>query len=270
MSPRTQTSFLRPLAVIAILILGAYWAGARWGARQPINVEAIPNPVDSAAVKNASFAERDAALSGDEALNVRIYRQSSSAVANILTKATEYDFWMDPVPVEGAGSGFVIDPKGYILTNFHVVQGAQSIEVVLGDQSRHSAKFIGADQRNDVALVKIEPGKKPLAVLPLGDSAALQVGQKVLAIGNPFGFQSTLTTGVVSALGRTVQTGQNTLIDEAIQTDAAINRGNSGAPSSTRMAKLLASIRRSTRRPAQQPASASRFPSTPPRGLRMT
>ncbi len=92
MSPRTQTSFLRPLAVIAILILGAYWAGARWGTRQPINVEAIPNPVDSAAVKNASFAERDAALSGDEALNVRIYRQSSSAVANILTKATEYDF----------------------------------------------------------------------------------------------------------------------------------------------------------------------------------
>ena len=230
MSPRTRTSFLRPLAVIAILILGAYWAGARWGTRQPINVEAIPNPVDSAAVKNVSFAERDAALSGDEALNVRIYRQSSSAVANILTKATEYDFWMDPVPVEGAGSGFVIDAKGYILTNFHVVQGAQTIEVVLGDQSRHSAKFIGADQRNDVALVKIEPGKRPLAVLPLGDSAALQVGQKVLAIGNPFGFQSTLTTGVVSALGRTVQTGQNTLIDEAIQTDAAINRGNSGGP----------------------------------------
>src|SRR5438309_7715658 len=230
MSPRTQTSFLRPLAVIAILILGAYWAGARWGARQPINVEAIPNPVDSAAVKNASFAERDAALSGDEALNVRIYRQSSSAVANILTKATEYDFWMDPVPVEGAGSGFVIDAKGYILTNFHVVQGAQTIEVVLGDQSRHSAKFIGADQRNDVALVKIEPGKKPLAVLPLGDSAALQVGQKVLAIGNPFGFQSTLTTGVVSALGSTVQSWQNMLTDDVIQTDAAINRGNSGGP----------------------------------------
>lgn len=230
MSSRTQTSFLRPLAVIAILILGAYWAGARWGARQPINVGAGPYDTDAGTVKNASFAERDAALTNDEALNVRIYRQSSSAVANILTKATEYDFWMDPVPVEGAGSGFVIDGKGYILTNFHVVQGAQTIEVVLGDQSRHSAKFIGADQRNDVALIKIDPGNKPLAVLPLGDSSSLQVGQKVLAIGNPFGFQSTLTTGVVSALGRTVQTGQNTLIDEAIQTDAAINRGNSGGP----------------------------------------
>src|SRR5258708_4657113 len=230
MSPRNQPSFLRPLAVIVILILGAYWAGARWGARQPINVGAVPSEADARTVKNANFAERDAALSSDEALNVRIYRQSASAVANVLTKATEYDFWMDPVPVEGAGSGFVMDAKGYILTNYHVVQGAQTIEVVLGDQSRHSAKFIGADQRNDVALIKIDPAGKPLAVLPLGDSAALQVGQKVLAIGDPFGFQSTLTTGVVSALGRTVQTGQNTLIDEAIQTDAAINRGNSGGP----------------------------------------
>jgi S1-C subfamily serine protease len=230
MPSRNQASFLRPLAVIAMLILAAYWAGARWGARQPIDVGAVPSDSDAPVVKNASFAERDAALSSDEALNVRIYRQAAPAVANILTKATEYDFWMDPVPVEGAGSGFVIDAKGYILTNFHVVQGAQTIEVVLGDQTRHAAKFIGADQRNDVALIKIEPGAKPLAVLALGDSAALQVGQKVLAIGNPFGFQSTLTTGVVSALGRTVQTGQNTLIDEAIQTDAAINRGNSGGP----------------------------------------
>src|SRR5258706_7313561 len=229
MALRKQISFLRPLAVIAISILGAYWAGARWGQRQPVNVGAgAGGGANGQALKNANYSERDAALSSDEALNVRIYRQASPAVANVLTKATEYDFWMDPVPVEGAGSGFIIDAKGYILTNFHVVEGAQTIEVVLGDQTRHAAKFIGADQRNDVALVKIEPGKKPLAVLPLGDSAALQVGQKVLAIGNPFGFQSTLTTGVVSALGRTVQTGQNTLIDEAIQTDAAINRGNSG------------------------------------------
>jgi S1-C subfamily serine protease len=218
--------------VIAILILGAYWAGARWGARQPVDVGATGGGADSGApgLKNANFAERDAQLTSDEGLNVRIYRQAAPAVANVLTKATEYDFWMEPVAVEGAGSGFVIDGKGYILTNFHVVQGAQSIEVVLGDQSRHAAKFIGADQRNDVALIKIEPGSKPLTVLPLGDSEGLQVGQKVLAIGNPFGFQSTLTTGVVSALGRTVQTSQSTFIDEAIQTDAAINRGNSGGP----------------------------------------
>jgi S1-C subfamily serine protease len=206
-----------------VLILGAYWAGARFGPRGPNNVGAVP-------LNTTNVSQRDAALSDDESINVRIYRQNSSAVANILTKAIEYDFFMDAVPVEGAGSGFVIDPRGYILTNFHVVQEAQSIEVVLGDQSKYEAKFIGADQRNDVALLKIEPKGKPLVALRLGDSSSLQVGQKVLAIGNPFGFQSTLTTGIVSALGRTVQTSQTTFIDEAIQTDAAITRGNSGGP----------------------------------------
>src|SRR5579859_6699658 len=214
------------LAIVAVvLISGAYWAGGRWGQKQPKQVEALPMGAGATDV-----AQRDAGLTDDESINVRVYRAVAPAVANVLTKATEYDFFMDPVPVEGAGSGFVIDPRGYILTNFHVVQEAQSIEVVLGDRSHYPAKFIGADQRNDVALIKIDPKGKSLVALPLGDSSKLQVGQKVLAIGNPFGFQSTLTTGVVSALGRTVQTGQNTLIDEAIQTDAAINRGNSGGP----------------------------------------
>jgi S1-C subfamily serine protease len=217
----------RIILAALVLLLGAFWAGARFGPRQPIQVEALPL---GGSTTPMSISQRDAALTEDEAINVRIYRQVSPAVANILTKATEYDFFMDPVPVEGAGSGFVIDPRGYILTNFHVVEGAQSIEVVLGDQSRYPAKFVGADQRNDVALVKIEPKGKNLVALSLGDSGAIQVGQKVLAIGNPFGFQSTLTTGVVSALGRTVQTSQTTFIDEAIQTDAAINRGNSGGP----------------------------------------
>jgi len=223
MTASNTSSRTRILLTALVLILGAYWAGARYGPRQPSKVEALPRSA-------ASDAQRDAALSTDESINVRIYRQASAAVANILTKATEYDFFMDPVPIEGAGSGFVIDSRGYILTNFHVVQEAQSIEVVLGDQSKYAAKFIGADQRNDVALIKIDPKGKKLVFLPLGDSSALQVGQKVLAIGNPFGFQSTLTTGIVSALGRTVQTSQTTFIDEAIQTDAAINRGNSGGP----------------------------------------
>jgi S1-C subfamily serine protease len=222
------------LAIVAVvLISGAYWAGARWGERGPKKVEALPAKATLATP--SSYREpvrenRDSGLTDEESINVRVYREASAAVANVLTKATEYDFFMDPVPVEGAGSGFVIDPRGYVLTNFHVVQEAQSIEVVLGDQSRYPAKFVGADQRNDVALIKIEPKGKPLVALTLGDSSKLQVGQKVLAIGNPFGFQSTLTTGVVSALGRTVQTSQTTVIDEAIQTDAAINRGNSGGP----------------------------------------
>jgi|HubBroStandDraft_4_1064222.scaffolds.fasta_scaffold112650_2 S1-C subfamily serine protease len=239
MNERKPTSLVRLILACAVLLLGAYWAGGRWGQRQPVDVGAgsrggsaspAPSGNGGRVGNSASVAARDAALTDDESINVRVYRQASPAVANILTKATEYDFFNDPVPIEGAGSGFVIDEKGYILTNFHVVQEAQSIEVVLGDQTRYPGKFVGADQRNDVALVKIDPKGKRLVALPLGDSASLQVGQKVLAIGNPFGFQSTLTTGVVSALGRNVQTSQTTLIDEAIQTDAAINRGNSGGP----------------------------------------
>src|SRR5579863_5021583 len=212
---------LRLLALGLVLILGAYWAGSRWGERQPQNVQAVP----------ASFPEpKPGELLGEEAINVKIYSQSAPAVANIVTRTLEYDVFMEPVPEEGAGSGFVIDPRGYILTNFHVVQGAQAISVTLGDRSHYDAKFVGADERNDIALIKIDPKDRKLTALTMGDSDSLQVGQRVLAIGNPFGFQSTLTTGVVSALGRTVQTGQTTVIDGAIQTDAAINQGNSGGP----------------------------------------
>ncbi len=218
---RNSGNFVRLLVLGALLALLGYWAGARWGPRQAPSVAALPV---------APTSTGTAGLTEEEATNVRIYRQAAPAVANIVTRTVEYDFFFNPVPVAGAGSGFLIDPRGYVLTNFHVVQEAQTIEVTLGDQSRYPAEFIGADTRNDVALIKIEPRGRKLAVLPLGDSAALQVGQRVLAIGNPFGLQSTLTTGVVSALGRTVQTSQTTFIDEAIQTDAAINQGNSGGP----------------------------------------
>ena len=231
MKAATPLSRARLILLALILVLGAFWLGSRYGPHQSESVEARrlgEKPTVAASLKTDSqHAEK---LTEDESINVRIYRQASPAVANILTKATEYDFFMDPVPVEGAGSGFVFDPRGYILTNFHVVAGAQSIEVVLGDKTRFPAKFVGADQRNDVALIKIDPKDKQLTALTLGDSSTLLVGQKVLAIGDPFGFQTTLTTGVVSALGRTVQTSETTFIDEAIQTDASINRGNSGGP----------------------------------------
>jgi len=230
MTQGTKTHRGRLILVALILVLGAFWVGARYGPKQAEKVEARRIAAVQTDLSAKPVAARNEALTEEESINVRIYRQASPAVANILTKATEYDFFMDPVPVEGAGSGFVIDPRGFILTNYHVVAGAQAIEVILGDQSRYPAKFIGADQRNDVALVKIDPKGKQLSALPLGDSSTLQVGQKVLAIGDPFGFQSTLTTGVVSALGRTVQTSQTTFIDQAIQTDASINRGNSGGP----------------------------------------
>jgi S1-C subfamily serine protease len=214
---------IRLIALGLVLVLGAYWAGSRWGQRQPQSVQAVPASV--------SFPQPGSAeLLGDEAIYVKVYRQAAPAVANIVTRTLEYDVFMEPVAAEGAGSGFVIDPRGYILTNFHVVQGAQTISVTLGDRSHYDAKFIGADERNDIALIKIDPKDRKLTALTMGDSDDLQVGQRVLAIGNPFGFQSTLTTGVVSALGRTVQTGQTTVIDGAIQTDAAINQGNSGGP----------------------------------------
>jgi putative serine protease PepD len=225
----TQRSGNTARVLLASVVLAglAYWAGAHWGRPGPLLVQATRPELAQPAGSPGNE------LTPDEQTNVRIYRQAAPAVANIVTRAVEYDFFFNAVPVEGAGSGFVIDPQGHILTNYHVVADAQRIEVVLGDQraqSRYVARFIGADQRNDVALIKIDPKGAKLTALPLGDSGALQVGQKVLAIGNPFGFQSTLTTGVVSALGRTVQTSQTTFIEDAIQTDASINRGNSGGP----------------------------------------
>ena len=149
----------RLILAALVILFGAYWVGARFGPHQPIDVGAVPPaPTDNGGtLSHPTVNQRDGTLTDDESINVRVYRQASPAVANILTKATQYDFFMDAVPVEGAGSGFVIDPRGYILTNFHVIQEAQSIEVVLGDQTRYPARVIGADQRNDVALIKIDP-----------------------------------------------------------------------------------------------------------------
>jgi S1-C subfamily serine protease len=213
------------LAALGVLIaLAAYWAGSRWGPRQPRSVEAFPVPAQTAAPRTAQLAP-------EEANSVKIYRQAAPAVANIVTRTLEYDVFFDPVAVNGAGSGFLFDARGYILTNHHVIENAQQIEVTLGDRTRYTARVVGSDERNDVALIQIDaPRGRQLPFLPMGDSDALQVGQSVLAIGNPFGFESTLTTGVVSALKRTVQTGPQTFIDGAVQTDAAINQGNSGGP----------------------------------------
>ena len=213
---------IRLIALGALIALSAYLVGERWGTHTPSDVQALQ--------AQKSSARMPAGLTDDETRTVNIYRQASPAVASINTQAFESTYFQKAVPVEGAGSGFVIDPRGYLLTNYHVVEGAQTIEVTLGDRSQYKATFVGADTRNDVALIKIDPKGKSLATLPLGDSATLLVGQSVLAIGNPFRFSSTLTTGVISALGRTVQTGDTTFIDEAIQTDASINLGNSGGP----------------------------------------
>ncbi len=171
-----------------------------------------------------------AVLSADERTTIDVYRRATPAVVNITTQAVEWNFFYGAVPSGGTGTGFIVNPDGTIVTNYHVVRDAQQVVVTRIDGSSDTAQLVGYDPLTDLAVVKINPGNTRLPTLPLGDSAQLQVGQKVLAIGNPFGLQATLTTGVVSALQRTLRTPNGAIIDEAIQTDAAINPGNSGGP----------------------------------------
>jgi len=166
----------------------------------------------------------------DEQNNIEIYRNASEATVNITSRAFREDWFNQIYPVEGAGSGFILNSDGEILTNNHVVNGATQLTVTLADKKSFRAKILAADPRDDLALIKIEAGRK-LPALRLGDSDSLVVGQKVLAIGNPFGqFAGTLTTGIVSSVGRTIQTEENHQLEGMIQTDAAINPGNSGGP----------------------------------------
>jgi S1-C subfamily serine protease len=138
---------------------------------------------------------------------------------------------MGSVPEEGTGSGFVYDAKGHIVTNYHVIENAEELLVTLSDGEEYEAVVVGSDPTNDLAVLRIEAGESLPPPLVLGDSDRLRVGQFVVAIGNPYGLQQTLTTGVVSALGRVIESPEdNRFIGEAIQTDAAINPGNSGGP----------------------------------------
>lgn len=167
-------------------------------------------------------------LDPEEQNNIEIYKRVSASVVNITSTQMAFDFFYGPVPQEGAGSGFIIDKEGYILTNYHVVANAQRLEVTLANKKKYQARSVGVDPAHDLAVIQIKaPDLQPVV---LGDSHGLQVGQKVFAIGNPFGiFAGTMTRGIVSSL-RSVQTPDGVFIDEAIQTDAAINPGNSGGP----------------------------------------
>jgi len=173
---------------------------------------------------------RSADLSADELNNIGIYERSNPATVNITSVEYTQNFWLEVVPREGAGSGFLIHQDGLILTNSHVLSAdGNRVEVTLMDQKRYPARLLARDPENDLALIKIEAEQK-LPFLRLGDSDAVKVGQKVLAIGNPFSLGGTLTTGVVSALGRTLPSGRENVLEDIIQTDAAINPGNSGGP----------------------------------------
>ena len=170
------------------------------------------------------------ALTSDEKNTIAIYQRAAKGVVNITSIVVERDFFHGLVPREGAGSGVVIDRKGYILTNNHVIKDARRLEVTLADGSKWPGKLIGTDADNDLAVIRIKAPAKQLFPLPLGSSHDLQIGQKVLAIGNPFGLHTTLTTGIISSLGRSIQSQNGELMEDLVQTDAAINPGNSGGP----------------------------------------
>lgn len=168
----------------------------------------------------------------DELQNINVYKNANEAVVNITTETVGINWFLEPIPQEGgSGSGSIIDSRGYVVTNTHVISDAVKIYISLSDGSQYEGTIVGTDKENDIAVIKFTPPKgTTLKTIPFGESSALQVGQKVLAIGNPFGLERTLTTGIVSALGRPIKTESNTIIKDMIQTDTAINPGNSGGP----------------------------------------
>ncbi len=231
-------------------VLGGVLATLHWsqgGAVRPLAAQDFPAPVyrgeqrapagsnDSSGVRllpptNIAPAD-DSDLTPEERVSVAVYENENRSVVNIITKIPgSANFLMIDTSEEGAGSGSVLDKQGNILTNFHVVEGAREIQVTLFDGSSHEARLVGRDISSDVAVVHIEASPELLFPVQFGDSGHLKVGQRVFAIGNPFGLERTLTTGIVSSLNRSLPARNNRSIKSIIQTDAAINPGNSGGP----------------------------------------
>ncbi len=214
-------------AVLGVLLAAANpgVVGAEWG--KPLGAG-----YEGAEVKPRPVTPAPPELGPDERATMAVFERATKSVVFISNTAIQRDFWsfdMLEVP-QGSGSGFVWNKQGHIVTNFHVIYGANAIKVTLGDRSEHQAKLVGADPDHDLAVLQIQVPETTLEPLAIGTSQDLRVGQKVLAIGNPFGLDHTLTTGVVSALGRTIKSLSNRTIEGVVQTDAAINPGNSGGP----------------------------------------
>jgi S1-C subfamily serine protease len=210
----------------ALVTFGFVWLTSRANWR----VRNLPLPLFRAENSaTAPAAVHSAGLSPDEQNNIEIYRFAKLATVYITSTAVRRDFFYQPVASRSLGSGFLINEDGFILTNFHVISGSSRIQVTLSDQTQYNARALDTDRSDDLALIKINP-KRRQSFLRLGDSDHLQVGQKVLAIGNPFGLEGTLTTGVVSSIGRAIESEDNQRLEGMIQTDAAINGGNSGGP----------------------------------------
>ncbi|MFM8292894.1 MAG: S1C family serine protease, partial [Planctomycetia bacterium] len=192
----------------------------------------------SPAAAPASPAERH--FTPEERTNISVYEAVNRSVVNINTKATvATGLLLIEMPSEGAGSGIVLDKQGHLLTNFHVVEGAKEIQVLLYDGSSHQAAVVGFDPATDVAVIKVDAPADLLQPVSFGTSGDLRVGQRVFAIGNPFGLERTLTTGIISSLNRSLPTRTGRTIKSIIQTDAAINPGNSGGPLLDSNARLI-------------------------------
>jgi putative serine protease PepD len=216
---------LRTILVTALFTSAATVLLLRWGILPEYGRTGSIARFESARAADV----RQPPLSSDEQVNVDVYNKVSPGVVNITTTVVEMDFFF-AVTNEATGSGVVLDTDGNILTNNHVIESARSLEVALPDHTTYQAKIVGQDPQNDLAVIRlVNAPKSRLHPIGLGDSSTLKVGQKVLAIGNPFRMQNTLTTGIVSSLGRKIQT-ESGLIANLIQTDAAINPGNSGGP----------------------------------------
>ncbi|MDR2468346.1 MAG: trypsin-like peptidase domain-containing protein [Spirochaetaceae bacterium] len=196
---------------------------------QETDLELRQNPMTTTLRLNTAELQ---AYSADERSNIAIYDQLNEAVVNITTETQAFNWFLEPVPQNGdSGSGSIIDTNGHVLTNYHVIQNATKVFINLADGNQVEGTVVGVDPENDLAVLSFTPPRGiELKTMPYGDSGNLKVGQKVLAIGNPFAFERTLTVGIVSGLGRPIQTSRRNIIRDMIQTDAAINPGNSGGP----------------------------------------
>jgi S1-C subfamily serine protease len=213
---------LRPV-LFAVILAGAFFYFTTYRSGRGTLTDWVGRP-DKVEISEAAGND---GLDAEEQNNITVYHKNIGSVVNITSKAVTFDFFYGLVPEEGQGSGFIIDKEGHILTNYHVIADARQIEVTLHNRKKYRATIVGTDRSHDLAVIQIKaPDLTPMV---LGDSGNLQVGQKVYAIGNPFGLAGTLTRGIVSSI-RQVQEPDGMTIDEAIQTDASINPGNSGGP----------------------------------------
>jgi S1-C subfamily serine protease len=218
--------FLRPL-IFALAIASAFFYFTTWRSNSQAGSLHASNWLSHPANVEITEAAPGETLDSEEQNNIAVYHKNIPSVVNVTSRAMTFDFFYGLVPQEGQGSGFVIDKDGHILTNYHVIADARQVEVTLHNRKKYKATVVGIDPAHDLAVIQIKAPELVPAVL--GDSRNLQVGQKVYAIGNPFGLAGTMTRGIVSSI-RPVREPNGAYIDEAIQTDAAINPGNSGGP----------------------------------------